>query len=137
MKKFKMKFDDREPDRIYLFYEAPYDKNATTREIDLIGEIRREHCDILKKALGDNFFDGREGDRFHRHACRGQGMTFLNCPFCGGDKIRFYNFGGTKFYPTIKHGVLCESCASSVEGYNTPDDALLAWNKRYADTSRD
>ena len=48
------------------------------------------------------------------------------CPFCGCDDIGIWE--NDEGY--IGYQVYCESCGSMADSYDTPKEAIKAWNRR-------
>lgn len=63
-------------------------------------------------------------------------MNELNlCPFCGGEAT-VYDTGN--HYPKIYYRILCKKwCCIQAKFYETPREAIKAWNRRMNDDSED
>ena len=72
-------------------------------------------------------------------------MKIKRCPFCGG--IAAPIIGRNKdTYKETTFSVYCENCKigiyrmeigeNAINGFQSPDDAIKAWNKRYKPTTK-
>lgn len=57
-------------------------------------------------------------------------MELDRCPFCGG-RARVEPVGA--WYETLKYKVRCLECLASSANYDSREEAIAAWNRRYCD----